>query len=89
MGISSEMWLVYKSIGPAGKRDERLPYVLYGILGLYVPGKFLPYFSSPNSPPQSMSMLTNVSFAGAYILYTHMMAQRRKVLRAAGKQKAR
>lgn len=42
MGISSEMWLVYKAAGPAAKRDERLPYVLYGILGLYVPGMFRP-----------------------------------------------
>ncbi|KAE9972166.1 hypothetical protein BLS_004168 [Venturia inaequalis] len=63
LGISSEMWLVYKSAGPAAERDERLPYVLYGILCLYVPG--------------------------AYILYSHMMSQRRKVLRAAGKQKAK
>jgi hypothetical protein len=40
LGISSEMWLVYKAVGPAAKRDARLPYVLYGILGLYVPGRF-------------------------------------------------
>jgi hypothetical protein len=39
MGIGSEMWLVYKSVKPAGKRDERLPWLLWGVLGLYVPGK--------------------------------------------------
>lgn len=47
LGISSEMWLVYKSAGPAAKRDERLPYVLYGILGLYVPGMYSFSHASP------------------------------------------
>lgn len=61
MGISSEWWLCYRAIEPASKRNEHLKYVLYFILGLYVPG--------------------------AYILYTHMMTQRRRVMR--GKQKAR
>jgi very-long-chain (3R)-3-hydroxyacyl-CoA dehydratase len=40
LGISSEMALVYKSILYAKKRDERLEWVLYGILGIYFPGKF-------------------------------------------------
>ncbi|MBE7179853.1 MAG: protein tyrosine phosphatase-like domain-containing protein [Terriglobus roseus] len=38
MGISSECWLIYKSIGPAVERDERLGYVLGAILAGYIPG---------------------------------------------------
>ncbi|KIW03852.1 uncharacterized protein PV09_05151 [Verruconis gallopava] len=59
LGISSEMALVYKSIPLAKKRDERLEYVMYAILGIYFPG--------------------------AYILYTHMMAQRKRVMRGKAK----
>jgi very-long-chain (3R)-3-hydroxyacyl-CoA dehydratase len=38
LGISSEMFLVYLSIKPASKRDARLGYGLWAILGLYIPG---------------------------------------------------
>ncbi|KAL7950576.1 tyrosine phosphatase-like protein [Trichoderma barbatum] len=60
VGIMSECSLVYlAAAGPATTATEYpltlMPYILYGILAIYVPG--------------------------AYILYTHMMAQRRKVLR--------
>jgi very-long-chain (3R)-3-hydroxyacyl-CoA dehydratase len=41
LGISSEAWLVYKSVPHASKQDPRLGYLLYAILGIYVPGKFL------------------------------------------------
>jgi Protein tyrosine phosphatase-like protein, PTPLA len=39
LGISSEAWLVYKSIPSAKKQNPLLEYVLYAILGIYVPGK--------------------------------------------------
>ncbi|KAL7909486.1 tyrosine phosphatase-like protein [Trichoderma velutinum] len=61
IGIMSECSLIYlAAVGPAANATEYpltlMPYILYGILAIYVPG--------------------------AYILYTHMMAQRRKVLRS-------
>ncbi|KAL6858389.1 tyrosine phosphatase-like protein [Trichoderma novae-zelandiae] len=61
VGILSECSLVFlAAVGPAAAEKEYplafVPYVLYGILIIYVPG--------------------------AYILYTHMMAQRRKVMRS-------
>ncbi|KAK4069859.1 uncharacterized protein Triagg1_6654 [Trichoderma aggressivum f. europaeum] len=61
IGIMSECSLIYfAAVGPATNATEYpltlMPYILYGILAIYVPG--------------------------AYILYTHMMAQRRKVLRS-------
>ena len=40
LGISSEMALVYKSIPVAKKEDERLEWVGYAILAIYVPGEF-------------------------------------------------
>jgi very-long-chain (3R)-3-hydroxyacyl-CoA dehydratase len=40
LGISSEMALVYKSIPEASKRDEKLGWVGYAILGIYFPGKW-------------------------------------------------
>ncbi|KAL7936031.1 tyrosine phosphatase-like protein [Trichoderma chlorosporum] len=60
LGILSECSLIYlAAVGPAANATEPpltlMPYILYGILVIYVPG--------------------------AYVLYTHMMAQRRKVLR--------
>ncbi|KAK4079888.1 tyrosine phosphatase-like protein [Trichoderma afarasin] len=61
IGIMSECSLIYfAAVGPAANATEYpltlMPYILYGILAIYVPG--------------------------AYILYTHMMAQRRKVMRS-------
>ncbi len=39
MGISSEMWLIYKSIKPAKERAVQYEYLLRGILFLYIPGR--------------------------------------------------
>ncbi|KAJ4320726.1 hypothetical protein N0V94_003256 [Neodidymelliopsis sp. IMI 364377] len=57
LGIASECWLVYQSIGPAGQVDERLPYALWAILAIYVPG--------------------------SYVLFTHMLKQRRRIQKTA------
>lgn len=38
LGISSEMWLVYKVIDPASKRNPIFEYILWAILAIYVPG---------------------------------------------------
>lgn len=57
LGISSECWLVYQSIPAAKLVDERIPYVLWAILAIYIPG--------------------------SYVLFTHMLKQRRRVQRQA------
>jgi very-long-chain (3R)-3-hydroxyacyl-CoA dehydratase len=80
LGISSEMFLVYLSIVPASKRDVRLGYGLYAILGLYIPGESSRLIALPVSAHAYPTL-------GAYILYTHMMTQRRRVMR--GKAKAK
>lgn len=38
LGISSEMWLVHKSIDPASKRNPLFRYILWAVLAIYVPG---------------------------------------------------
>ena len=60
MGIASEFWLVMNSAPYAEEVHPLLKYVIYAIMGIYVPG--------------------------SYIMYTHMMAQRRRINR--GKQRA-
>ena len=40
LGIGSEMMLVWKASGPAGRQSRLGQWALWGILGLYVPGKF-------------------------------------------------
>jgi very-long-chain (3R)-3-hydroxyacyl-CoA dehydratase len=43
LGISSEMWLVYKAITPAAQLNPNFGYALWAILAIYVPGiPFLP-----------------------------------------------
>ena len=43
LGIASECSLIYKAVGPAGDIDPRLPYALYAILAIYVPGSHVLY----------------------------------------------
>jgi very-long-chain (3R)-3-hydroxyacyl-CoA dehydratase len=59
LGISSECWLVYKAMGPAGKWRQEATWGLGAILAVYVPG--------------------------SYILFTHMLKQRRKIMSGKGK----
>ena len=40
LGISSEMMLIWKASGPAGKQNQMWQWGLWGILGLYAPGRF-------------------------------------------------
>lgn len=62
IGISSECWLIFKTIGAAYESNPLFGFLWIGVLVVYVPG--------------------------SYILYTHMMAQRRKVMRAQVQDKA-
>jgi len=57
LGITSECWLVYQAIPAARLVDERIPYALYAILAIYVPG--------------------------SYVLFSHMLRQRRRVAKQA------
>lgn len=41
LGISSECWLVYQAIPAAKLVDERIPYALWAILAIYVPGSYV------------------------------------------------
>lgn len=41
LGISSECWLVYQAIPAAKMVDERIPYALWAILAIYVPGSYV------------------------------------------------
>ncbi|KAF2004221.1 protein tyrosine phosphatase [Amniculicola lignicola CBS 123094] len=41
LGISSECWLIYKSIAPSAQVSPLLPYGLYAILAIYVPGAYI------------------------------------------------
>lgn len=75
IGITSECTLIVQALGPAGDLNPLFQYALIAILVIYVPGMFT---------LNDLGMLAN--WPGSYILYTHMIAQRRKVLR--GKQRA-
>jgi very-long-chain (3R)-3-hydroxyacyl-CoA dehydratase len=79
LGIGSETWLVYRAIPHAAAVNPLLGYVLWAVLAIYVPGK--------HCSSLSVSLPLGLTRAGSYILYTHMMAQRRRVMR--GKEKAR
>ena len=61
LGISSECWLIYCALAPAGKNKKLkgLDLAFKAILLFYIPG--------------------------SYVLYTHMMSQRRKIMKGKGK----
>src|SRR5437667_4556909 len=78
LGISSECWLVYGAIKPAAMRNKAYEYALKTILFIYIPGERI--------------WTSNIKYSliyilGSYILFTHMIAQRRKMMR--GKQRQR
>lgn len=78
IGISSECTLIFQALGPAGELNLLFRYILIAILVIYVPGMLF-FFHS---------IIVSVAdyLIGSYILYTHMIAQRRKVMR--GKKRA-
>lgn len=82
MGISSECWLVWKAIEPAKSWNLAYEYVLKLVLFVYIPGE-LRHFK------RLLREWILTSSVGAYILYTHMMAQRRKVMRGDAAKKTK
>lgn len=78
LGISSECWLVWISRVPAASWWMGWEWVLRAVLFVYIPGKCF-------SPKHHGCWLTKST--GSYILYTHMMAQRRKVMRGSSNPK--
>lgn len=78
MGISSECWLIYKAIEPARRLRQEYAWALQMILLIYIPGKHREVGATCCANPT----------AGSYILFTHMMAQRRKIMRGKQVQKA-
>src|SRR6187402_1985849 len=71
IGILSESYLIWAATEDAMHFNPLFAYGLYTILLIYIPG------SSPSFRP-SLYLLT---WSGSYVLYTYMMAQRRKVLK--------
>lgn len=68
VGITSECVLVFKALGPAADLNPMYWWFFVVVLAVYVPGMW----------PISASDVSNLP--GSYILYTHMIAQRRKVM---------
>lgn len=79
LGIGSECFLIYlAATGPAkyiSLGGVKVAWGLWAVLGVYVPGERL--WGALNDDDRWNA---NVEI-GSYILFTHMMAQRRKVMR--------
>lgn len=77
IGIASECTLIVQALGPAAEIDPLFRYFLIAVLVIYVPGMSI------------FGVYTRIltdHYSGSYVLYTHMIAQRRKVMR--GKKRA-
>jgi very-long-chain (3R)-3-hydroxyacyl-CoA dehydratase len=78
VGIASECWLVFSATKPAAKWDWRVECALWLVLAVYVPGE---YFTGDGRCVLMFGV-------GAWILFTHMMAQRQKVIRGLNARKS-
>jgi very-long-chain (3R)-3-hydroxyacyl-CoA dehydratase len=72
IGITSECYLIWSAIEDARDQNPIYAYGLYAILLIYIPGKTL----------QRSWIEVKADNIGSYILYTHMMAQRRKIMKS-------
>lgn len=73
LGISSECWLVWLSTEPARRWTQAFEWGLWAVLVIYIPGGWI-------SKNRKILVHTDMEL-GSYVLYTHMMTQRKKVLR--------
>ena len=81
LGISSECWIVWKASQLAGRVRREWEWAAWVVLGVYVPGKFW--------SDQWFIWRYADDVSGSYILFTHMMAQRRRTMRAPQSKKAK
>lgn len=80
LGITSECVMVFKALGPAGELVSPLyKWFLVAVLGIYVPGEF--YLLPWGMFEVCFCLRACANCLGSYILYTHMIAQRRKALK--------
>jgi very-long-chain (3R)-3-hydroxyacyl-CoA dehydratase len=85
IGITSECALIYLATGPAEDLNPLYKWVLYAILAIYVPGKkrkgpLLPLKTVISKVFCTSRLISDLP--GAYTLYSYMMTQRRKVMKA-------
>ena len=78
VGISSEVILIYSALEPAARFSSLYWWFLVANLVIYVPGRHLHDSNDITDSDQSI---------GSYILYTHMMSQRRRVMKGKSKSK--
>lgn len=82
VGIVSECVLVWRGSCAVGEGPVR--WALRAVLGAYVPGMSLLLFLGGEERQGGLvgrGRLTVGGAVGSYVLYTHMMRQRRKVMR--------
>lgn len=79
VGILSEVALVYMATVPAGLRSVAEKYLLYAVLVLYLPGPSLP----DRIAGRCLDRIAD-GCAGSFVLYTHMVTQRKKMMRSPG-----
>jgi hypothetical protein len=80
VGIASECWLVFLATKPAAKWDWRVECVLWLALSFYGPGEY----TMRGGRCDGWVLMCGV---GAWILFTHMMTQRQKVMRGMAARK--
>ena len=80
LGISSECWLIYLALKPAQESMPMYHIFLKMVLLIYIPGK--PSTAGLSASP-AYRLLT--FGPGSYILYTHMMSQRRRTMKGKSK----
>lgn len=74
IGICSEMWLVYCVIAPSRERNVLYQYLLWFGLSIYVPGMIRLVCDG---------LLHSLTLVAFYVLFGHMLRQRRKVQQSA------
>jgi very-long-chain (3R)-3-hydroxyacyl-CoA dehydratase len=80
LGITSECVLIYLATGPAGDVNPLYKWALFGVLAIYVPGKVAIPWRQIRLVCTECDQLT--ALPGSYTLYSYMMTQRRKVMKA-------
>lgn len=75
--------MIWTAVGPSKKWRVEYAYLLQLILFIYIPGKLMNAACALGVLGGELRLIV---CAGSYILFTHMMSQRRKVMKGKGKQ---